>query len=112
MHTDTDAPQDIDEGVVVGHRATLHGRRIGAHTLVGMGAILLSGSEIGADCLIGAGTLIAEGRHIPPGSVVMGAPGRVIRPVTDADRERTRGICGRYHELARKYAAGTVLAPW
>ena len=65
VHTDTDAPQDIEEGVVVGHRAILHGRRIGADTLVGMGATLLSGSEIGPECLIAAGALVPEGRRIP-----------------------------------------------
>src|SRR5262249_39154015 len=52
VHTDTDAPQTIEEGVVVGHRAILHGTCIGAHTLIGMGATLLSGSEIGSECLV------------------------------------------------------------
>src|SRR2546423_1840956 len=60
LHTDWGEPQDLEEGVVVGHRALLHGRVIGRDTLVGMGAILLAGCEIGADCLIAAGTLITE----------------------------------------------------
>jgi carbonic anhydrase/acetyltransferase-like protein (isoleucine patch superfamily) len=108
VHTDTDAPQDIDEGVVVGHGAILHGKRIGADTLIGMRATLLSGCEIGEECLIAAGTLIPEGRRIPPRSVVMGAPGKVIRAVTDAEVEHTRSINVRYQEMAKKYAAGGV----
>src|SRR5436309_97501 len=90
VHTDTDTPQDIEQGVVVGHRAILHGRRIGADTLIGMGATLLSGSEIGPECLVAAGTLVPEGRRIPPRSVVMGVPGKILRSVTEADLERTR----------------------
>src|SRR5947207_15528861 len=76
IHTDHGEPQDIAEGVVVGHRAVLHGRRIGRDTLIGMGAPLLSGCEIGDECLIAAGTLITEERLIPPRSVVMGVPGK------------------------------------
>jgi carbonic anhydrase/acetyltransferase-like protein (isoleucine patch superfamily) len=111
VHTDSDAPQEVEEGVVVGHRAILHGRRIGANTLIGMGAMLLSGSEIGADCLIAAGTLIPEGRRIPPRSVVMGLPGKIVRSATDEDLERTRRISAHYQEMAQKYAAGFISSP-
>lgn len=102
VHTDHDAPQVIEEGVVVGHRAVLHGAHIGRDTLVGIGAILLSGSDIGEECLIAAGTLITEGRRIPPRSVVMGVPGKVIREITAEERERTRRICASYLELAQR----------
>jgi carbonic anhydrase/acetyltransferase-like protein (isoleucine patch superfamily) len=112
VHTDTDAPQDIENGVVVGHRAILHGRHIGTDTLIGMGAILLSGSDIGPECLIAAGALVPEGRRIPPRSVVMGVPGQVIRSLTDADLERTRRICAHYQEMARSYAGGNFSPPW
>jgi carbonic anhydrase/acetyltransferase-like protein (isoleucine patch superfamily) len=106
LHTDRDVPQDIEEGVVAGHGAILHGSRIGRDTLIGMGAVLLSGTEIGEGCVIGAGTVVVEGRHIPPRSLVMGTPGKVIRPTTPAEIERTRGICTRYQALARRYAQG------
>src|SRR5207253_7594862 len=106
VHTDTAAPQDVEEDVVVGHRAILHGRRIGANTLIGMGAILLSGSEIGPECLIAAGTLSPEGRKVPPRSVVMGMPGKVIRPTSAEDLARTKRICAHYQELAQRHAAG------
>jgi carbonic anhydrase/acetyltransferase-like protein (isoleucine patch superfamily) len=110
VHTDHDEPLTVEEGVVVGHRAVLHGRHIGRDTLVGMGALLLSGCEIGAECLIAAGTLITERRRIPPRSLVMGVPGRVVREVTDADLARTQAIAAHYLELAQRYAAGQIAA--
>jgi carbonic anhydrase/acetyltransferase-like protein (isoleucine patch superfamily) len=112
VHTDYDKEQVIEEGVVVGHRATLHGKFIGRDTLVGMGAILLSECEIGAECLIAAGTLITEKRRIPPRSVVMGTPGKVVREVRDEDLRRTRAISAHYLELAQRYARGAFPAPW
>src|SRR5215470_5308510 len=68
VHTDYDVPQDIEEGVVVGHGAILHGRRIGRDTLIGIGAKLLTDCEIGEECLIAAGTVVTEKRRIPPHS--------------------------------------------
>lgn len=112
VHTDRNAPQTIEEGVVVGHGAMLHGARIGRDTLIGMGAILLAGSDIGAECVVAAGTIIPEGRTIPPRSVVMGLPGRVMRPVTPAEVERTRDICTHYLELAQRHAQGAFAPPW
>ncbi len=112
IHTDVGEPQDIGEGVVVGHRAVLHGRSIGRDTLVGMGALLLSGCEIGEECVIAAGTLVTEKRRIPPRSLVMGAPGRVVRAVTDEDLRRTRAIAVHYLELAQRYSHGSFSPPW
>jgi carbonic anhydrase/acetyltransferase-like protein (isoleucine patch superfamily) len=112
IHTDHDAPQTIAEGVVVGHRAVLHGRRVGRDTLVGMGALLLSGCEIGEECLIAAGTVITEGRRIPPRSVVMGVPGKVVREVTPQELARTQAICAGYLDLAQRYARGAFPPPW
>jgi carbonic anhydrase/acetyltransferase-like protein (isoleucine patch superfamily) len=112
VHTDTDAPLTIDAGVVVGHGAILHGTRIGADTLIGMGATLLSGCDIGAECLIAAGTLVTEGRRIPPRSVVMGMPGKVVRAITAEELERTRIICAHYLEMAQRYVRGAYPPPW
>jgi carbonic anhydrase/acetyltransferase-like protein (isoleucine patch superfamily) len=112
VHTDSDSPQTLEEGVVVGHRAVLHGRRIGRDTLIGMGAILLSGCEVAEECVIAAGTLITEGRRIPPRSVVMGIPGKVVRSVTDEELERTRGIGVHYLEMAQRYVRGAFTPPW
>jgi carbonic anhydrase/acetyltransferase-like protein (isoleucine patch superfamily) len=112
LHTDYDVPQDVEEGVVLGHGAIVHGRRVGRDTLVGIGARLLSGCEIGEECLIAAGSLVTEGRRIPPRSVVMGVPGRVIREVTPDELERTRSICAHYLEMAQRYARGAYPPPW
>jgi carbonic anhydrase/acetyltransferase-like protein (isoleucine patch superfamily) len=112
VHTDYDKPQTIEEGVVVGHRAVLHGCVIGRETLIGMGALLLSGCEIGAECIIAAGSLITEERRIPPRSVVMGMPGRVVREVSDDDLRRTRAISAHYLELTQRYVHGAFPAPW
>jgi carbonic anhydrase/acetyltransferase-like protein (isoleucine patch superfamily) len=112
LHTDHDVPLDIEEGVVVGHRAVLHGRRIGRDTLVGMGAVLLSQTEIGEECLIAAGSLVTEGKQIPPRSVVMGVPGKVVRSITAEEVAYTRRICASYVELARRYIQGDFPPPW
>lgn len=112
LHTDYGQSLEVAEGVVVGHRAVLHGRSVGKDTLIGMGALLLTGCEIGAECLIAAGTLITENRRIPPRSVVMGVPGRVVREITAEELARTHSICAHYLELAQRYARGAFPAPW
>ena len=112
VHTDFDKPQLIEEGVVVGHRAVLHGRFIGRDTLIGMGALLLSECEVGAECIIAAGTLITEKRRIPPRSLVIGVPGRVVREVREADLRRTQAISAHYLEMAQRYVHGAFPAPW
>lgn len=111
IHTDHDSPLDIEEGVVIGHRAVIHGRRVGRDTLVGMGALLLSGCEVGEECLIAAGTLITEGRRIPPRSVVMGVPGKVMREIRPEELRRTHAICAHYLELAQRYVHGDFSPP-
>lgn len=112
VHTDSEAPMSIEEGVVVGHGAILHGKRVGRDTLVGMGARLLSGCEIGEECLIAAGTLIPENRRIPYRSLVMGTPGKVVREVTDEEVARTRVISAHYLEMAQRYVRGGYPPPW
>jgi carbonic anhydrase/acetyltransferase-like protein (isoleucine patch superfamily) len=112
VHTDYGEPQDVEEGVVVGHRAVLHGRSVGRDTLVGMGAMLLTGSQVGPECLIAAGALVTENRRIPPRSLVMGVPGRVVREVSDEDLRRTRAISAHYLDLAQRYARGAFGPPW
>lgn len=112
VHTDADEPLTVEEGVVVGHRAVLHGRSIGRDTLIGMGAILLSGCEIGPECVIAAGALVTEKRRIPPRSLVVGVPGKVVREVTDDDLRRTLSIAAHYLELAQRYVHGAFPPPW
>jgi carbonic anhydrase/acetyltransferase-like protein (isoleucine patch superfamily) len=82
LHTDIGQPLIIEDNVTVGHMVMLHGCRIGAGSLVGIGSIVLNGARIGRGCLIGAGALVTEGKEIPDRSVVMGSPGRVVRELT------------------------------
>ena len=103
LHVDRDEPLVIGEGVVVGHSVTLHGCVIGDECLIGMGATVLSGSKIGAGSIVAARALVLEGAEFPPGSLLMGAPARVRRPVSDDERERIRRNCASYVELSRTY---------
>jgi carbonic anhydrase/acetyltransferase-like protein (isoleucine patch superfamily) len=106
VHTDFDVPCDIEEGVVAGHGAILHGRRIGAGSLIGMGAVVLSGSDIGPECLIAAGCVVSENMVVPPRSLVAGVPGRVVRAVSAERLERSRRINAHYIEMADRYVRG------
>lgn len=112
LHTDVGAPLTVESGVVAGHAVVVHCARVGTDTLLGIGSRLLSGSEIGPECVIAAGSVVVEGTKIPPRSVVMGIPGRVVRPATIDEVARTRAINARYLELARKYAEGRVDRPY
>ena len=86
LHVDPGFPLDVGEGSTIGHMVMLHGCSIGRDCLIGIGAIVLNGARIGDGSLIGAGALIPEGKVIPPNSVVLGAPGKVVREVTPRDR--------------------------
>ncbi len=87
LHTDMGFPLSVGENCTIGHRALLHGCTIGDNTLIGMGAMIMNGAKIGNNCLIGANALITEGKVIPDGSLVMGAPGKVIRELSAQDIE-------------------------
>ena len=106
VHCDFDIPLVIEEDVVIGHAAVVHGKRVGARVLVGIGARLLTESDIGADSIIAAGSVVPPGMVVPPRSLVMGIPGRVVRMVKPEEIERTRATNERYRMLARQYAAG------
>lgn len=82
LHTDEGVPLTVGRNVTVGHQVMLHGCTIGDNSLIGIGAILLNNVKIGRNCLIGAGSLIPEGKVIPDNSLVMGAPGKVVREVS------------------------------
>ena len=106
LHTDMGFPLTIGPGCTIGHKAMLHGCTIGENSLVGMGATVLNGARIGRDCLIGAGALITEGKDIPDGSLVMGAPGKVIRALDDAAIEGLRESARHYQQNMRKFRDG------
>ena len=108
LHTDKDFPLTIGANCTVGHSAVVHGCTIGDNTLIGMGATVLNGAKIGKNCLIGANALITEGKEIPDNSLVVGAPGKVVRTL---DAEAIAGLAAsadRYVKNARRFAAGLV----
>ena len=94
--------------IQVGHRAILHGCLIDDDVLIGMGAILLNRCHIGSGSIIGAGALVAEGTVIPPNSLVVGVPGRVVRETTEAERARLAISGTRYRQLAVAHRDGVV----
>ena len=103
LHTDMGFPLVIGAGCTIGHKAMLHGCQIGANSLIGMGATVLNGAVIGNDCLIGAGALITEGKVIPDGSLVMGAPGEVVRQLDAQAIDGLRQSALRYQEVAARF---------
>jgi carbonic anhydrase/acetyltransferase-like protein (isoleucine patch superfamily) len=102
-HTDSGSPLIIGDNVTVGHLVMLHGCTIGDNTLVGIGSIVLNGARIGKNCLIGANCLITEGKEIPDNSLVMGAPGKVIREVSAEQAMVIRGGAHHYVENWKRY---------
>ncbi len=106
VHVDTDVPCTVGRRVGVGHRVILHGCTIDDECLIGMGSVVLNHVRIGAGSVIAAGAVVPEGVSIPPGSLVMGVPGRVVRPVDEALRQRIRGTWANYVELARAHREG------
>ena len=111
LHTDLDLPVEIGNDVTVGHGAIVHGARIADETLVAMRATVLSGAVIGRHCLIGAGALVPERSVIPDGSLVLGVPGKVVRPLTAAEVEKVIENARVYLEYARAYRDGVVQPP-
>lgn len=106
LHSDPGFPLTIGRLCTIGHKAMLHGCTIGENSLIGMNATALNGAVIGRNCLIGAGALITEGKHIPDNSLVVGAPGKVVRAL-DADAiARLTQSAQHYIGNAKRFAAG------
>ena len=108
LHTDIGAPLEIGRNCTVGHKAILHGCKIGEQSLIGMGAVVLNHAVIGARCLIGAHALIPEGKVIPDGSLVIGAPGKVARVLGENEQARLLKSAEGYQRNWRRFKAGLV----
>lgn len=106
MHTDPGHPLRVGPGCTIGHKAMLHGCTIGQGALVGMGATVLNGALVGAESLIGACALVTEGKEIAPGSLVMGAPGKVVRALDSAAIEGLRRSALHYQANAARFRDG------
>jgi len=104
LHTDIGYPLSVGKNVTVGHMVMLHGCTIGDNSLIGIGAVILNGAKIGRNCLIGAKALITEGKEIPDNSVVMGAPGKVVREMDERGAQMLTASALHYVENWKRYA--------
>jgi carbonic anhydrase/acetyltransferase-like protein (isoleucine patch superfamily) len=105
LHVTAQHPTVLADDVTVGHSVTLHGCTIERHCLVGIGAIVLNGAVVGEESIVAAGALVPEGMQVPPRSVVMGAPARVKREVTEDERAGLRLYAERYVRYKDEYRA-------
>ena len=96
-------PCRIGADVTVGHNAVVHGCTVGDGVLVGMGAVVLDGAVIGEGSLVGAGALVVGGTVVPPRSLAVGHPARVVRPLTDEEVERNRANARHYVRMSRMH---------
>jgi carbonic anhydrase/acetyltransferase-like protein (isoleucine patch superfamily) len=106
VHVDHGEPTSIGKRVTIGHGAIVHSARIEDHVLIGMGAIILSRAVIGTHSIIAAGSVVPEGREIPPRSLVMGVPGKVVRHVTEEEVAQIEEGAEHYIERAKNYWRG------
>jgi carbonic anhydrase/acetyltransferase-like protein (isoleucine patch superfamily) len=117
IHVDEGEPAVLGDEVSVGHHATVHGARVGAGALIGMGAVVLGGASIGAGSLVAAGAVVLPGANVPAGVLFAGVPGRVVRDLTEADRERIAHTSASYVNRARRHQEASwhehaSEAPW
>ena len=103
LHTDYGFPVKIGNDVTVGHMVMLHGCTISDSSLIGIGARVLNGAKIGKNCIIGAHALIPEGKEIPDNSLVMGAPGKIIKSVSPQQTEVIRMSAIHYVENWKRH---------
>lgn len=108
VHADPGIPTVIGTDCVIGHRAIVHGSTLGDGVLVGMGAIILNGCNIGSGSIIGAGSVCTEGLHVPPGSLVLGTPAKVVRQLDEARQQQILDNADRYVKLSRRHLAGEI----
>jgi carbonic anhydrase/acetyltransferase-like protein (isoleucine patch superfamily) len=107
VHVDVGEPAVLEDGVTVGHRATLHGAYVGAGALIGIGAIVLGRARIGAGTLVAAGAVVLAGTQVPPGVLVAGVPGRVVRELTDEDKMSFADSAAQYVKRASLHKGAT-----
>ncbi|MFG6439432.1 gamma carbonic anhydrase family protein [Roseateles sp. LKC17W] len=106
LHADTGFPLVIGERVTVGHQVMLHGCTVGDESLIGIGAVVLNGARIGRHCIVGAGALVTEGKEFPDGSLIVGAPAKAVRELTEAQIAGLKASAAHYVNNGRRYGAG------
>jgi carbonic anhydrase/acetyltransferase-like protein (isoleucine patch superfamily) len=103
LHTDPGFPLTIGANVTIGHQAMLHGCTIGDGSLIGIQAVVMNGAVIGRECLIGAGAIVTEGKQFPDRSLILGAPAKVVRELTEQDLRMLKGAADSYIERSARY---------
>jgi carbonic anhydrase/acetyltransferase-like protein (isoleucine patch superfamily) len=103
MHTDPGFPLTVAANVSIGHQAVMHGCSVGEGSLIGIQAIVLNGAIIGKGCLVGAGALITERKVFPDGTLIIGAPAKVIRELTAEERDNLLKVAANYAERGAYY---------
>lgn len=93
----------VGRGCTIGHGAIVHGCTVGDNTLIGMGAVVLNGARIGSNCIVGAGAVVTSKMDAPDGSMILGSPAKVVRPLTEAEIESNRESARGYLEMAANY---------
>jgi carbonic anhydrase/acetyltransferase-like protein (isoleucine patch superfamily) len=105
LHADHGSPLIVGERVTVGHQVMLHGCTIGDESLIGIGAVVLNGARIGRNCVVGAGALVTEGKEFPDGSLIVGAPAKVVRELSEAQIAGLKASAAHYVNNGRRYAS-------
>ena len=103
LHVDPGYPMTLGRMVSVGHKVMLHGCSIGDGSLIGINSVIMNGAKIGKNTLVGANTLIPEGKIIPDGVLVLGSPGRVVRELTQEQKDYLQGVARGYVERSKMY---------
>lgn len=103
LHTDPGFPLEIAANVTIGHQAMLHGCTVGEGTLIGIQAVILNGAVIGKNCLVAAGAIVTEGKHFPDRSLILGAPAKVARDLSDEEVARLNESAADYAHRAKLY---------
>ncbi|MCU0879039.1 MAG: gamma carbonic anhydrase family protein [Pirellulaceae bacterium] len=105
LHADPGFPCTLGDRVTLGHGAIVHGATVADDCLIGMRAVVMNGAKIGRGSIVGVGAIVMEGHEIPPESVAIGVPARVVRQVTPRDRERIAHAARHYVEAGKVYQA-------
>ena len=103
LHTDFGVPLTIGKGVTIGHKVMLHGCEIGDYSLIGINSVVLNGAKIGKYCVIGANSLITENMQIPDGSLVMGSPAKIIKPIPEQQQKMLEQSAQHYVDNAKRF---------
>jgi carbonic anhydrase/acetyltransferase-like protein (isoleucine patch superfamily) len=106
IHTDPGYPCTLEQNVSIGHQVMLHGCTVGENSLIGIQAVVLNGARIGRNCLVGAGALVTEGKEFPEGSLIVGSPAKVVRPLTPEQIEGLQRVSAHYIANAQRFRTG------